>query len=271
MASNPPAELIEAREKLKVLERRANRKMKRLYRDNKADIRGTKYDPTRGADRNRLTLKQVQARIARIEQFNSRKTQYYGDASGRLLSQSAVREYKRAIRRSNYESRQLYKPFKNLVLPDHRTVETRHKFRREQHFASLRGRRGAVNDLSSPRPMSPSNFVSEKALKKYTEKLNEKIGHQYEHNLSLARDNFADMIKIIGDEELEDRVNQLSDQQFYALWYHTNFVNELKELYAIAYARANVRGADKWKLSGVEMAEQSVYSHVEWASRKFVR
>lgn len=271
MGSKPSPELVAAREKLKVLEQRANRKMKRLYRENNAGIKGTKYDPTRGADRNRLTLKQAQARIARIERFNSRKVQYYGDASGRLLSDSAVREYKRAIRRANYESRQLYKPFRNLVLPDRRTVETRHKFRREQHFSSLRGRRGSVNDVSSPRPMSPNNFVSENALRKYTEKLGEKIGHQYEHNLSLARDNFADMVKIVGDEELEDRVNELTDQQFYALWYHSNFVNELKELYAIDYARANVRGADKWKLSGVEMAEQSVYSDVDWASRKFVR
>lgn len=262
---NPDLEA--AREQLRAAERRANSKMQRLKRENRADVRGTKYDPTVGASVDRLNMRQVQARLNRVNTFMSRKTQFHGDAVGRIMTDDVIKRFRRVQRDYNAQSAAAYEPFKKIRLPDGKTVESRHRQLGNRKFYGMVNP-DAVIDVAKPLSMRPRNFTSQKNFEKFLDRKEDELKDLHGKRMRDARKQFEPMVTAINDTELRDRVSKLSDKQFELLWFHSIFVEELAAMYA-NYIEAMFHGKSYDPTGSFE--SRNTRDMVKWAARKKFR
>lgn len=260
-------ELAEARATVLAAQKRARRKMARLKRQNNADVFGTRLDPTRGADVKRLNMRQLEARLARIEAFQSRRVQFYGDSSGRLISDRTVREYKRAVRQMNRVDQGIYREFANMKLPTGESVETRHRRLREGTYTGRR-RPQNIRDLSKKYEVNTKGFSSEGAIKKMTRFLQRAMVGRYDRDVRESNDQVQAILERVGDDALSDAYSRLNNKQKYLLNFHSGFVGEMKFLYEST--RYRERGG-KGEFSGEERTRTHVHELVAWAKKKRIR
>lgn len=258
--------LATRRAEVKAAEARARRKMSRLARMNRADIRGTKLDPLRGAPVEKLTRKQLDARAKRIDAFMDRKVQYYGDATGRLISRDTIKAYRSAIAKSRIEARKDFNRVANIKTPAGITVRKWHEKTREK--LSIRAeRQRAVRDVTNPRFIPPMSFGSEAKLRKYIDAINADLGKAKQTRVSWGRDDARKMLTIAGKTDIVKMLDGLTDGQFDLLWSHSNFAQNLKEVYANKVETDFQLGRGRNDV--VEIGDSAPLTHlINWAGKK---
>ena len=257
-------DLVAARAQLAQAEKRARRKMRRLEQQNRARVAGTQHDPTVGASVERLNSRQVAARLERVQKFNHRSTQFHGDAVGRLLSESAVKQFQSVKRRYNAESQRAYEPFRNIQNLDGQRVEVWHELKANRQFRTKRNYDYVV-DISTPIPLSTVSFESEAKMLAYTRRLEKKLGSVQRSRVEEARQQFADIMRRTGDSAMRARVHALSDRQFELLWHHSSFIEELALKYA-EWTEVEHNGGTFDPEDGIHRGKAMEY--VKWASKK---
>lgn len=255
-------ELDAARERLRAAEKRATRKLNRTAKENRVMLHGTRLDPRRGASIDRLTMKQVQARLERVEKFNKPSTQFYGDNWGRVLPPKLVAEWKRTARRANREILADYEKFKRKRLPSGETIDTRMKKERQRQSGYKRNVSN-VQRVADPLPVKPVGFSSAQALRRALEYHKAVQGERMARATSQGRKQIREMVDEIGDPALRRELDSLDDEQFAKLIFFTNFVDTLKMRYVDKKEQEIDPNFEPTKLNESESRQL-----LDWAAKK---
>lgn len=227
-----PRESLEAlRGEVRTLEARARRKARRLKNQNNVVIAGSSVDPLRDPGNVRkYTQQQLENYRSRLLTFNSRNTQFYGDAYGRPLTASSWEAYKRAERRYNREKDRFFGQFSKL--------KTAHGELLAERMARVTPSHGTmVAEVNSPFAdvkRTSRAFTSDKRVKLLTKYLESQVGDEaWENRIKDARRQFREMAELTGSGDMLKAVEGLNDKQFAALWFYTNFTQSMAQHYEV--------------------------------------
>ena len=264
MAANPYREQLLAQ--ATNLQRGATRKISRLKTKVDVVVAGTEYD-VRKAPRTikRLTTRQLEVHISRLQQFNSRATQFVPDAHRRPIPAAEFKEYKTAEKMAVKNAQDVFNSVKDIVTSSGTETigQRRDKMRSDRKLAG----NPTVNDPYSPRVRDSKNIANRKALKKLTKdekRRAEKGWADKELNRQIGE--FGKIMGQIGDPKMEDAVRSLTPGQFRVLWNDSNFPTALTQKYEIN--QMLVAGKDKpWFAEVLENAFADIWKEIDWAKK----
>ena len=220
--------LSDLRAEVRTLEARARRKVGRLRRQNNIDLTGSRNDPLRTADIGRYTQRQLENYRQSLTLFNSRGTQFYGDAYGKPITSTTWERYRKAERRYNREKDAFFSQFAKLKTPYGETLSDRMK-------RVTPNRPGLVAEVNSPYAdvrRASRAFTSEKRVKELAIYMEGQVGEEaWSNRLRDARSQFKEMAKLTGNTGILREVGKLNDKQFAALWFYTNFTQSFAQHY----------------------------------------
>lgn len=253
------------------LRRATTRKVSRLKQRSGAQVSGTEFDPRRKPHvEGRYTQRQLATYRDQLQGFLSRKNQFVGGASGVPIPRSEWDRYKTAEKAYNAKVNEHFQRVADIELPapiPHTRGETLGS-RMERMTPSHRHLRNeVVNSPYDPLERSPRSVVSRDKLAKLIESLEAKMAPDYdERQAEASRDQFRRMADEIGDAELKDRVDKLSDEQFDVLWNYTSFPWDLSLDYEVH--RLLHEGKDRPFLrEAAENARKGFERLITWAGK----
>lgn len=224
-------EMLRLRAEAKRLERRTTRKIQRLYRERGAGIRGTRFDPRTGKSNN-YTKAQLESYIEKLQTFNSRKTQFVGLARNEPLPKDKWDKFDKKQKQHSENMSKAFSDFANVKVPvPDSSSKNGYKLGDRslgEQLAAMRPKYPVANSASNsaydPKATKPNQVTSEKSLKKLEKNMDKKLSPAYLARARRdARKQFGQMVDMIGDQELRDKVGKLSDTQFDILWHMTKF------------------------------------------------
>ena len=232
-------ELARIRAEAMAAQKRATRKAARMRREYGAVVAGTKYDPRKSKDAiNRMTLVQAQAHLARVEKFNSRKTQFVGLHRGEPLPMREWRKYRKLEGKGNSARESWLDMFGSVQVDASNTV------------ADMIRRRTPTKMLSSapnatafkPVDRDPENINGRKAFLKVVESAKQQADPEYIKNRLRIEDRTAQetMLKM-GDVDMLDSYMSLTEQERWALL-QTDFTNDFYLRYKLLQLEEKTRG-----------------------------
>ena len=263
-----PRESLDAlRGEVRTLEARARRKARRLKNQNNVIVSGSSIDPLRDPGNVRqYTQRQLEQYRDRLVTFNSRKTQFYGDAYGRLLSAASWEQYKRAENRYNREKDRFFAQFSRLKTSHGETLAERMAKMTPSHGTMV----PEVNSPFKDVKRTSRAFTSDKRIKDLTKYLESQTGDEaWANKIREARSQFEKMADLTGSSDMQRAVAQLSDKQFAALWFYTGFTSAMAQHYqvfrllnggkdsgwltaiyqdSVREAKREIQNAKKWRL-----------------------
>lgn len=197
------------------------------------DITGTKYDPRRSTI-DRMTTKQVEAHIERLENFNSNVVGYYRGAGDSIISKHAmarvIYQYDRDNKLKAAERREIGGTFIPWVgVP---VTEYDEHFRpRKQYLES--GTNFSYNKKSLP---VPTRYYSDKGALRIADAIAEQnTTRGRQKNIRAARDQVDQMIERIGTSQyaqLKKKIDAMDDKNFWFMWSNdSEFADNLSMMY----------------------------------------
>ena len=256
----------ELRATIRRLESNAKRKIRRNERKGLGNV--SAFSPIRPSmEVGSLNKRQLTVYQHQLERFQSRKNQFIADANSNALPTRAWREYARKERRYAEKVNAIYSAASGLIHPDGQTVDQAMRIATPDHPSMANQ---PVNSLFRPPHHEAYQINGLHGLGVLNRKLDRKLSDEYfdetrEDNRRVARE----MLSFIGDEDLIERVENLTDKQFDTLWNYSYFVADIGMNYESA--KQALTDSDKTKNAGMEaldarhMAE--AYDWVDWAER----
>ena len=258
--------LGDARHEARQLRRRVQKKMYRLEVNKNVDWDepvNKKYNVLPSLNSlERMTLKQVQSSIAKMEKFTSRTTQYYGDVEGRILNPKAVLKYKNEEKKWLKKSAEEFAKYKDIPAYNGRDKQTVFDLwmQRTPSFG--------FQDLGTANPLrvkkrNIANLTNGRALKKLTQDLQKKNNPNYFKRLGKAhRKETGQILKRIGTGEadrIQDMINGLDDDAFNLLWNDSRFANALSMAYQIVMSGIDKdNGGDEGRRHHISSSNQDM-------------
>lgn len=263
MARRVDPELSALRALAKRKHRLAGQKVSRIRRSDDGPIMaGTKYDPRRDPQLiGTYNKSQVKKYIATLDKFLSRETQFVRDAHARPVPRSLWDAYKKEEAAANKRKAESFDRVKSLKLPSGESIET---FERMTRPAVPQMANPAVNSPYAPTNRKPTAVASERALKKLIQEMRQKYTkHDLLKRAKQGRNIAYDMIDLIGDDDLKDRIGKLSTKQFNILWnYSGKFANSLSLMYQLAMQRLQRE---------IDTYEDNLYNALEYGAYNEIR
>lgn len=222
------SDLQAAREAVRRSEQLAGRKAARMAsRPHGYDVRGTELDPRKGEEWiNRATMRQLQVHAERLATFRHRRTGWYKAGDGTpikrqvfLNTRGAVRAYNRKISNMNAKVENIEIPWRGM------TVGEIAEMTRPKH-SWLESHAGQTMDILSDK-FTPKRFLSDKkrgttadeAAREYMDMLRQSLsGEGQDKRIARMRDQFQKMADVIGDKELMQLADELTDDQMWLAW-----------------------------------------------------
>ena len=253
---------IEARR----LQRNSNKKVSRMANHEFGyDVRGTTLDPRKPVNSiYKMNTPQLKAYMAKLERFNDRHTYYYRDKFNRPIEAQRVRNLNAAIERQNKrvekelaKTDNVFSPHagmtlgqrKNMITPDFPTMEGSYK-----------------KSLYKMKKRKPTNidrdFIDE--LFKTVNKSGTK-----ENKHAIVKDNkdvAIYMMKTSGDYKLAERIENLDDEKFFALWQYTEFVSHLAYKYQTALW-GDEREIRQFEADAMDISNKEIEAYLDEAER----
>lgn len=268
------AELRELRLLARKLRSRATRKVRRIDTVSRVDFAGSKYDPRRDHDViNRYNRAQLKSYIAKLETFNSRATQFVPDARFRPIPIDKWRAYKKSEQEMNTRKQAVFDRYKDIRLPGRgrqlgMTIE---EFERMTRAPVPQAANPAI--YSPARPLNRKSYsVASEAKIKELINLN-KSGYTEKDVARRAEEGRRIVEKILipaGLDDLNERIQALSDEKFSLLWnYATKFAHELTLWYVTNQARLSQKeNIESSQANALEKgAYKDVVELVDWAEK----
>jgi hypothetical protein len=254
----------ELRKEIARLRISASRKIARHDNLRNIDLTGTKYDPRRAKGVElRYTNRQLLTYRANLQNFMSRKTQFYGTAKGGIITAAQWRSYKNVERQYNKFAVEEFSRYAKLKLPTGETIAQRMGKVTPTHRRM--GSNPSVNSPYQGYDRDPKNIASFRSLKRLTDSLARRLTDDHKE-VSESRKQFNEMISVIGDAELERKINALTDEQFKIAWRYGG----LAEKIALEYEMAMKLLTDKDSAFANEIMTtmgKEAHSIVDWASK----
>ena len=251
------SEINELRKRVYQLQRRTDAKVGRL--GSQKNVReGGKIDPRKpGKWVAHASSRELNAQIKRLETFNSAKTQFFGDASGRPMSKASWGEYKKVEKELNKWRGDFFDSVKGTRLANGATIEQAVGLRGYKYHAK-------IDDFVKEKNVDHTAFTSEKALKRRTAELRKMNREGAKGMTTRARDHFASIAadSMMDGLPLVDRVKGLSDDQFLVLWTSTDFQKQL----STAYQALRAGLLDKYNTEPYELALENANELLDWVS-----
>ena len=216
----------------KRLHRQVTKKVSRIKQTTGALVSGTSVDPRKApAQRQTMNARALRSYIGSLEKFLSRKEQFVAGSRGTPIHRNKWQEYKRAEAAANQNVSNLYNKVKDKKLPNGMTVDESNAMRAAIHPQMTNP------SVNTPRPLDrqPKSIERESALDKLTADVKERQSEKwFRSKVSAGRDQWRQMVDLIDTVRQEpeqpptqrDRVDALSDDQFAALLFYTNFMED---------------------------------------------
>ena len=232
-------ELARARVEVLAAQKRATRKAGRIRREYGAEVAGTKYDPRKSKDAiNRMTLAQAQAQLARVEKFNSRKTQFVGLHRGEPLPMRDWRKYRKLEAKGNAAREAWLDTFGNVQVDASNTVADMIYRRTPTKMMSSAPNATAFKIIDR----DPENINGRKAFLKVVESAKRQADPEYIKNRLRIEDETAqETMRKMGDEDMLDSYLGLTEQERWALL-QTDFTNNFYLRYKLLQMEEGKRG-----------------------------
>lgn len=225
-------DLINLRKAALKSESLVTRKIKRMARgDNGVDITGMEYDPRVGKDAiSRMSGDRLKKLLEKQSYFRRAHVGYYRGAQGTIVTRQAYRNYVNSVRKiNNSVEAEQHKYDEVFIKPMGMTVKERRAAMTPSHPVHDTEAYDGMKKLKiySPRQLMGSEGAKMIALR------NDDIRRQYQSReiISKARGYMNQMMDVISDEETRNKLNSLSDDQFWFIWAYTDFPEELSLKY----------------------------------------
>ena len=210
----------ELRATVRRLESNAKRKIRRNERKGLGNV--SAFSPIRPSmEVGSLNKRQLTVYQHQLQRFQSRKNQFLSDSNGEALPSQEWKKYKQRERKYSARVNAIYDEVKGLILPNGQSIADRMTIMTPDHPSMANQ---AVNALFRPPNREPKQVNGVSALKKLDKSLDRMLGPEYfDYRRNADKDAITQMLDMLGDDELKDRVLSLNDKQFDTLWNYTEF------------------------------------------------
>lgn len=263
-------ELIELRKAAMKSESLVTRKIKRMAKgDYGIDISGMEYDPRVGKEAiSRMSGDRLKKLLDKQAYFRKSHVGYYKGARGTIVTRQSYRNYVNSVRKINNSVDAEQSKYQDVFIkPLGMTVKERRAMMTPTH--PVHGTE-AYDGMKKLKIYSPTQLMGTEGAKMIALR-NDDIRRQYTSRelVTKARGYMNDMMDIVGDEELRVKFNSLSDEQFWFIWAHTDFPNELALKYDAMQMQMRVLDgsnqlSDSMIDSAMERGEQSIGRAMEY-------
>lgn len=221
-------ELISLRKAAMKSESLVSRKISRMAKgENGIDITGMEYDPRVGKDAiSRMSGDRLKKLLDKQAYFRKAHVGYYKGARGTIVTRQSYRNYVNSVRKINNSVTAEQNKYSDVYIkPLGMTVKERKAMLTPSH--PVHGTE-AYDGMKQLKIYSPRQLMGTEGAKVIAQR-NDEIRKQYttREMVSKARGYMNQMMDTVGDEELRFKFNSLSDEQFWFIWAHTDFPNEL--------------------------------------------
>lgn len=261
MASDDAKRLrAEVQRKLKSV----NNKIKRTQRTNGANISGTEFDPRRrsGIEKN-YNAKQLNSYLAKLNDFMRRTNQFVSGARGAPIPRGKFNAYKKleqeysaagAAHEASVGSLQLPEEYGDLTVRQHKGIAP------ESHGSAVYGPYRKYDRAAK-------DIKDAGALDKLSDNLKKMLKSSYlQGQISAGREQLERALTVMGEGEMIARVNELSDYQFDALWFGTEFAENVFDRYDLLKEREDGTSKERYQDSAVESQLDDLDGLLQWAS-----
>lgn len=205
-----------------------SRKVKRMARANDGvDITGTEYDPRVGKDSiSRMSGDRLKALLQKQKQFRRPSVGYLKGARGTIVSRQSYRHYVNSVKAINKKVTAEQAKYEDVYIkPLGMTAKERRAMYTPSH--PVHGTE-AYDGMKKLKIYKPSQIMGSRGAGMMATR-NRELTKEYENGemIRKARGYMNQMMDTVGDEELRFKFNSLTDQQFWFLWAHTDFPNEM--------------------------------------------
>ena len=263
-------ELISLRKAAMKSESLVSRKISRMAKgENGIDITGMEYDPRVGKDAiSRMSGDRLKKLLDKQAYFRKAHVGYYKGARGTIVTRQSYRNYVNSVRKINNTVTAEQNKYSDVYIkPLGMTVKERKAMLTPSH--PVHGTE-AYDGMKQLKIYSPQQLMGTEGAKVIAQR-NDEIRRQYttREMVSKARGYMNQMMDTVGDEELRVKFNSLSDEQFWFIWAHTDFPNELALKYDAMQIQMRVLDGSNALSSGMvdaamERGDQSLGRAMEY-------
>lgn len=256
--------LAEKRELARALHRNAGKKISR-GRSKGVELGGTRFDPRKDIKRvGTLRSRDLDAYIRKLVAFNSRKTQFVGDREHRPIPKKVWVEYKQLEKKRNLVVAERNKLADNIFIPESgMTAKMRHEL---MDPTKSQSGNPSVNVDYRMLDRKPSQIRNEKSIKILSKTLKKSLSPSNTiKKIKEGRETLHKMAQIMGAEKLQVEVDKLSNKQFWFLWNHTKFANDLTTPYEVYKQTTRKESATENEITGNQL--NKALRQVKWAQK----
>lgn len=208
------------------------KKISRIKSNTGALVSGTSVDPRRSAKAiSTMTASELSSYQENLQGFLSRKVQFVAGSRGAPIDRNRWQEYKRLEESANNRNQKLFNELKGTKLPNGMTIEAWQAMKAATHPQMTNP------SVNTPKPLDrkPTQIERESSLDKMIENMRKRDNDAYfKEQVAAGRQQWNQMVDLIDTVRQEaeqpptqrDRVNALSDEQFAALLFYTEFMND---------------------------------------------
>lgn len=260
-----PEEINELRKRIRDLERRTARKISR-NRKKGVELNNSEFDPRRKeAPVHRYNSHQLRAYAGNLERFLSRRAQFVGGAKGTPIRREKWRQFEGLQNRYNAIGDTAFNQVRNVKLPNGMTVGERMASTQSEF---PRTANPAVNSPFNKMQFHSSGVTGERALAKLVKQVRDKMNpKKVAKEVAQGREQLAQMLKIVGRNDIQEKVQKLNDKQFHLLWHYSNLAGSVSIVYEIEMARLAGKDEKRWYDSVADDSFNEVDELVDWAGK----
>ena len=241
----------------------------------KPNLSGTEYDPRKPlANVKRMTGKQLDAQIARLDSFLDRGNQFVSDMNNRPIPIKNWRAYKSYENTYNANVLSEFDKVRHITLPNtDQTIDQRMAAKTNPKSRRM----NTDGDMTpyKPRALRPEQLHDPQALTSLTKDMKRRARPGYLRGKDrIAKSNLYGQLQTIGSRELYDAIRKLNGTQFRTMFLFSNFGEDfsmvsgrLRELESLAANESpEDRMLDDSSQQQYENALEGMLAVVEWAS-----
>jgi len=212
MARN--SKVAKLREQLASAQRRVNKKIAYNYRMYGIELKGSRFDPSVDLQKARFWgEKKIRSELKKLNDFQSRRTQFVAGARGEPIPAKTWREYKKTEAAYNRRVERGRTKYDYVKTPSGLPQSEQAKIGRLDY--STKKTWDSVNNDFLKRNFKPANFMSAEKVEKMIDVLKKRAtAEDRRERLSKDRETVRKALKIIGDKELLDMVDSLNEKEF---------------------------------------------------------
>lgn len=249
--------------------RAATNKISRLRKQG-IEVGGSEYDIRRESARvKRYNRAQLNAYLNDLQNFTSRRTQFVGLSEGQPATTQDWAKYKALEQKYRAIGDSHLNAIGDTFIPTSgRTIAEREEEIRPNRLRSIDN---SVNRPYVPIDRKPENINGPKALRELTKQMQQRVSKKYlPAKIRQTKANFADMLNLIGADELMAKIDKLTLHQADVLFNYTNAANAIATMYS------NTKKAydgSKGRYLGSVSADQSADAEklIDWALKEIPR